>query len=357
MLIFIGTQQAGADQGIVAARLDGESGALTLLGTAAVVERPTWTLADPVRPILYAVSEVGNKGERMAEVLSFAIEAQDGHLRPISRVSSGGGGATHLALDPRGDRLFVANFGGGEAATIPVASDGTLGAPLSIQTGYGSGPHRRQTGPHAHGVTLDPSRQYLLVPDMGADRIFIYRYDAANGALQPAGPAYATTPTGSGPRLLLFGSDGRQAYLLTELSAEIFAYRWNAIEGNLEEIGQVALDDDVSLDNRSAAAFAMSNDGRFLYASNRRTSMLHVFAIDSQTGLPSEIQQIGCGGDKPWCAEISPGGRWLLVANQDSNTLCSFAIEPGSGLLSATTCKLGVETPTGIAIFVQSNLR
>ncbi len=349
MLVFIGTQTAEDAQGIWAAHLDETDGRLTDRGIAASVERPTCVLADPGRPVLYAVSEVGNAGDRPAEVLSFSVAGSDGALRPISRAPSGGGGATHLALDPAGRHLLVANFGGGQAATIPISPEGGLGPPLSVQTGYGSGPHRRQSGPHAHGVTIDPSGRFLLVPDMGADRIFVYRYDAETGVLQPGDPAYAQLPAGSGPRLLLFGRDGRFAYMLSELSAGIFVFRWIEQDGRLEPFGSVSLDGDERPDNASAAAFARSEDGRFLYASNRRTAMLHAYAIDAADGLLSEVQQIAAGGDRPWAAELSPGGRWMVVANQASNEVRVFAVDPVSGHLSATPAQISVPTPTGIA--------
>ncbi len=354
MLVFIGTQTAEAGQGIWAAHLDEANGRLTDLGVAATVERPTMVLADPIRSILYAVSEVGNAGDRPAEVLSFSVTDSGARMDLISRAPSGGGGATHLAVDPAGRHLFVANFGGGQAAVIPVSPEGGLGQPVSVQTGSGSGPHRRQTGPHAHGVTLDPSRRFLLVPDMGADRIFVYRYDAETGALQPGEPVYAQLPAGSGPRLVLFGRDGRFAYMLSELSAEIFVFRWIDQAGRLEEVGRVSLDGDERPDNASAAAFALSEDGRFLYASNRRTAMLHAYAIDAADGLISEVQQVPAGGDRPWAAELSPGGRWMVVANQASNKVCAFAVDPVSGHLSAVDGEIGVPTPTGIAFVATS---
>ncbi len=347
MLIFIGTQQDGPAQGIVAARLDAASGVLTTLGVVAEVARPTWVLADPVRPILYAVSSLGNKGECDAEVLSFAIVGSG--LRLISRTSSGGGGATHLALNPPGTHLFVANFGGGQVATIPVAADGSLDTALSIQTNYGSGPHPRQTGPHAHGVTLDPSGRFLLVPDMGADRLFVYRYDSATGALSPADPACVATPPGTGPRKVVFGRDGHFAWLLTELTAQIYTYRWDAIRATLTEAGHIALDTDLQAEGRSGAVLLASRDGRFLYASNRRTSQLHVLTIDSKSGLLTDIQQIDADGAKPWGAELSPDGRWLVVANQASDSLALFAVDPSSGMLSPTGASLPVAAPTGVA--------
>lgn len=348
MRVYIGTQSAQDGQGIFAARLDEASGRLTNLGPVASVERPTWVLSDPRRPVLYAVSEVGNAGDRVAEVLSFSV-GDDAPLRLISRTSSGGGGATHLALDPRGDRLFVANFGGGQVATLPIDAEGALGALLCVQTTHGSGPHRRQAGPHAHGVTLDPSRRFLLAPDMGSDRIFVYRYDEASGALAPADPAYAQLPAGSGPRLVLFGRDGRFAYLLSELSAEIFVFGWHARDGRLEAAASVALDGEARPDDRSAAAFALSEDGRFVYASNRRTARLHAYAIDPLEGRLSQVQTIAAGGERPWAAELCPGGRWMVVANQASDRVYVFAVDPGDGRLSPIDGGIDVPTPTGLA--------
>lgn len=348
MLVYIGTQVVEG-QGIFAADLDESSGDIVSLGAVAEVERPTWVLTDPVRPVLYAVSEVGNAGDRIADVLSFSVRKDDGSLAPLSRTSSCGGGATHLALHPAGSRLFVANFGRGEVATLPVAEDGSLGTALSVQTTYGSGPHRRQSGPHAHGVTLDPSGRFLLVPDMGADRVFVYRYDDATGALSPADVPYAQLPAGSGPRFLLFSPNGDFAFLLTELSAEIFVFHWYRDSGRLDDVGSVALDNEDILGDRSAAAFTLSQDGRFLYVSNRRTAMLHAFAVDYRTGGISVVQTITAGGTRPWSAELCPGGRWMVVANQAANNVRVFAVAPETGWLSAVAGGIEVPMPTSLA--------
>lgn len=349
MLIYIGTQVAEHGQGIFAASFDEANGSIVSLGTVAEVERPTWVLMDPVRPVLYAVSEVGNAGDRTAEVFSFTVTKDTGSLEPLSRTSSCGGGATHLTLHPAGSRLFVANFGGGQVATLPIAADGTIGGALSIQTTYGSGPHRRQSGPHAHGVTLDPSGRFLLVPDMGSDRIFIYRYNHETGELFPATDAYKQLPAGSGPRFLFFSPNGSFAFLLTELSAEIFVFRWDSDRGNLSDVGRVALDDREMPPERSAAAFSISPDGRFLYASNRRSATLNAYAVDDKTGMLSIVQTIDAGGAKPWAAELCPGGRWLLVANQATNSVRVFAVDPETGWLSAVVGGIDVPMPTSFA--------
>jgi len=347
-LLFFGTQADEPGCGIVTARLDNATGALTSLGLAAEAPRPTWLLHDPGRNLLLAVNELGNAGDCEGAVQSFAVDAGSGRLRPLSRTGSGGGGATHLDLAPDGRTLFVANFGGGEVSALPVAPDGTLGRVRSVKVNSGSGPHRRQQGPHAHGVTLDPSGRFLLVPDMGADRVFVYRFDRAAMQLEPAKPPFVEMPPGSGPRLVVFGPSGRFAYLLTELSAEIFAFRWNAGQGNLTQIGRLALDAPAAEGPPSAAALMISHDGRRLYASNRHTNEIQVYALDRASGLPREMQRVPSGGIRPWDATLSPDGRWLVVANQGSDNVTVFAVNLRDGMLTPTRTALSVPVPTSV---------
>ena len=348
MLVYIGTQVAEPGQGVFAAFFDEATGRLAPLASVAAIERPTFVLADQVRSVLYVASEVGNAGDRIAEVASFAMRTDDS-LELLSRTPSGGGGATHLALHPGGRRLFVANFGGGQVAVLPVGPDGGLGAACSVQTTYGSGPHRRQSGPHAHGVTLDPSGRFLLAPDMGADRIFVYRYDDATGVLSAAESPFLQLTPGSGPRLLIFGGDSRFAYVLSELSAEIFVLRWDSVQGRLDEVASCALDGEPTPEGRSAAALTISRDGRFLYTSNRRTGTLHVHEIDAASGTLTQVQAVSSGGGRPWHAEISLDGRWMLVANQASNDVRAFAVDSQSGRLSSVGEGIDVPTPTSVA--------
>ncbi|MDV5824939.1 lactonase family protein [Sphingobium naphthae] len=352
LLLFIGSQGQGEDQGIHAARFFPASGKLDVLGLSAVVARPTWVLADPRRPVLYAVSEVGNAGDRIGNVLSFSIGGENGSLSLLASVPSGGGGPTHLALDREGTTLCVANFGGGEVALVPVSDHGDLAPVCALRIGSGSGPHRRQKCAHAHGVTLDPTGRYLLAPDMGADRIFIYPYDAAGRTLGDDPNLHASVPAGSGPRLILFGKGGRFAYLLSELSAEFFVFAWNAEGGRLELLSSIALDGPDTGSEPSAAGFAISPDGAFLYATNRTVPAIHVFAIDPECGLLMPQQIVPTLGEKPWALEFSPGGDWLLCANQASDEVRVFAVERATGLLSDSGNAIAVPAPTSVAFSI-----
>lgn len=344
-LVYIGTH---GDNGIYAARMDVTTGRLTPLGQVSKTDRATWLVADPQRPLLYSVSELGNDGKQDGKVVALAINPKTGALTEKGAVVAGGGGTTHLALDGRNHVLFAANYGGGSVSAIPLASDGQPLALTSVQKHEGSGPSHRQKSPHAHGVTLDPSGHYVLAPDLGADKIYIYRYDPASKALIPADPPFEATPPGSGPRHMTFMPDGKTAVLATELTAELRTYRWDAATGRLSFLKAVAADAPDRPGPRSLAELLPSADGRFLYLSNRGDHTLITYRVDAATGDLTELQRVPCGGQTPWSFAIHPSGRWMIVANEASSGLAVFAIDAATGMLTATG--QGMEVPKPVAI-------
>lgn len=334
MQIYIGTQTEAPENGIFRLEFDPQTGALGRPVPAAVVDRPTWLARHPHRPVLYAVSEIGNRDAREGRLHALWIEG-DGSLKPMNDVSAHGGGPTDLDIDPAGAALYAANFGGGQALAVALEADGSLGQDYSLVQQEGSGPHRRQTKPHPHGVTRDPSGKWLLVPNMGADRLFVHAIGADGVTLASDGATTVETPAGSGPRLVFFGANGRFAYLLTELSAELFVYAWDDGQGALSLVQSVPLDREAYEGEPSAAALVLSADGKHLYASNRRTHTVEVFATDAASGELSHVQSVASGGEKPWGFALSPDGKWLACANQASDLVQVFARDADTGMVTA----------------------
>ena len=355
--VYFGTQTGAgvkdAGYGIFGARFDVQTGHLTGLGPVAEIERPTWLVAHPSLPILYSVTEIGNDGAREASVSSFATDPVAGKLREVNQVDSGGGGATYLALDPTSRTLFVANYGTGQVSALPVMEDGSLGAPASVRRDYGFGPNPRQKSPHAHSVALDPSHHFVLVPDLGADRIFIYRFDPATRQLTQADRAYEPLPAGSGPRHLVFHPRGRFVILDTEFSAQIRIYGWDAHHGLLKLVQALpTAATDPSAQNKpgqnSAAEVLVSRDGRFVYVSNRGEDTLVVYSMQPRTGMLTELQRISSPGKGPWSFAIHPSGHWMLVANQASSSVAVLGVDPKTGMLSPTSEGLSVPKPSNV---------
>lgn len=349
MLVLVGTQGNDPGQGIVAVRLNAKTGALTPVGLAAELKRPIWLERDPRRPIVWSVSDAGNAdGPSTGRVYAFSIDRRKGTLSPLNDVASGGRGPTYLAFDRQLATLFVANFGSGQVAAIPVDTVGRLGAATSVQQHSGNGPHRRQASPHAHAVVIDPSRRYVLSPDLGADRLFVYRYNPATRTLTSGPMPFVQLAPGSGPRHLRFGRDGRHAYLLNELSAEIVVFRWNARTGELVEQARMALADPPAGVTKSASEIALSRDGNTLYVGNRSTESVEVYAVDHRAGDIRRVQTVASGSKGPWHFAVAPGGRWMLVSNQGSDTLNVLRVDHGTGRLSATGISMPVAKPVSV---------
>jgi 6-phosphogluconolactonase len=355
-LVYIGTQSDAPGQGVFAARLDPKTGKLTPLGLALEAQRPTWLASHPTQPVLYAVSEVGNDGKSHGRVSTLRADPRTGMLSVIGTVDSGGGGPTHLSLDLPSNTLLVANYGTGQVAALPVLADATLGSPASVQADQGSGPSPRQKSAHAHGVTLDPSRRFALVTDLGADRIFIYRYDRKAHRLG-ASTAEALPP-GAGPRHLAFHPRGRLLFVLSELRPELRSYRWDARRGRLALVQTISVSaDPAKAGVARGAEVAVSRDGRFVYASVRGEDVLVVYAVNARTGGLTEVQRVAANGLSPWSFGIDLGGRWMLVTNQGSNTVVVFARDPATGRLSPTQESLSVNKPVSVAYLAAGSIR
>ncbi|MGR4866571.1 lactonase family protein [Caulobacter sp. LARHSG274] len=345
-LVYVGTQGNQAGQGVFAARLDTHTGKLTPIGVVAELARPTWIVAHPSRPSLYAVSETGNEGKTLGKVHALKADRKTGALTLVSTVESGGGGPTHLALDARARGLLVAHYGSGHVAALPLRADGGLEPPASVQQEQGSGPSPRQKSAHAHGVALCPTGQFVLVADLGADKVFVHPYARRARRLGPAAATSVSVPPGTGPRHLDFHPNGRFVFLISELVPAIRTFGWDARKGALKELSVVGAGGEPPV---NGAEIAVSRDGRFVYASIRVENVIVVYAVDQKSGALTEVQRISSGGQTPWSFGFDPTGRWLLTANQGSGTVTVLARDPATGELTSTDQSILVAKPTSIA--------
>jgi 6-phosphogluconolactonase len=343
--VYVGTQQAQ----IRALRLDTATGKLTEIGTVAEGPKTTWVAAHPQLPVLYGVDD---DNARDGSITAYAVNRETGALDKINEVASGGRGTTNLVLDPPSNTLLAANYASGSVSSVAINPDGSLGARVSTVTETGSGPNRRQASAHAHSAVVDPSGRYALVPDLGADRVFVYRFDRASHALSADcgnDPAAFVVPPGSGPRHIVFGANGEFVYLLTELSAEVMVLHWDAEQGKLTLVQSLPVTNPGFDGVKSGAEIALSQDGRFVYVEDRGENALVVYRVNSRTGELAPIQRTPSGGDRPWGFAIDSSGKWLLVANQHSGNVSVFSVDPVSGKVASTGESVALPTPVSVA--------
>ena len=327
--LYVGTYTDGASEGIYRCRMDAASGALALDGVTPGVVNPSFLALDGSGRTLYAVNEtVEYEGQPSGAVSAFAVDAGTGDLALLNRRASRGGAPCHVALDRAGRFALVANYVGGNAAVFPVGPDGSLGGAAAVVALEGSGPNReRQEAPHAHMIQTDPAGRHALVADLGSDRLAVFAFDAATGALRPVSEA-ALRP-GAGPRHFAFSPDGRRVYCLNELDSTLTAFDYDGATGALAATQTLSTLPAGYDGPDSAAHVVASPDGRTVYASNRGHDSLAVFAVDPATGALGLAQHEPTGGERPRNFALDPSGRFLLAANQDSGTVVTLAVEGG----------------------------
>src|SRR5579883_1326940 len=236
--VFFGTYTGGKSRGVYRSTFDPKSGTLSPAELAAEVTNPSFLAVHPTGKFLYAVGEVSDVGPKKAgAVHAFALDPKTGKLTKLNTRDSGGPGPCHLTVDKFGRCVVVANYGGGSCGSLPIQSDGSLGEMTSFHqhTGKGANP-ARQEGPHAHSANIDADNRYAVVADLGLDRLFVYKLDAADTKLTPNDPPYYATPPGSGPRHFAFHPAGRFAYACGELDMTVIALRYDAGTGTFAPV-------------------------------------------------------------------------------------------------------------------------
>jgi 6-phosphogluconolactonase len=299
---------------------------------------------------LYAINQEQSDPEtKHSTVTSFMVSPETLALTLINSQSSEGGGICHIHCSRDGKYIFAANYGSGHATALAV-NDGEIMPASSVVIGEGSGPvERRQGGPHAHQVVLDPGQKYLLVPDLGTDKVMIYAFVSSTGLLTPnAQQAFLHLTPGSGPRHLDFHPDGKLLYVVNELNHSLTACRWDPSTGSLEEINTALTVEESHEGMKYPAAVRVHPNGKYVYASTRgENSCISTFSI-AEDGSIERIQIMENVPFWPRDFNIDPSGDYLISAGERSNDLRLYTIDQESGLLTETPGSLELPAPANI---------
>ena len=349
-LAYFGTSTGGDSRGIYVSTFDESTGALSPPRLAAAIGNPGFLALHPSKPLVYSVAaSQAADGAWKEEVAAFAMQP-DGSLALLNTQPSGGSGPCHVSVDASGRVLLLANYNGGTVASYPIADDGRLGPAASTLQHQGASVNpQRQKEPHPHGIYPRQTQTGTLayVPDLGLDKVMIYRLDTASGRLSPHTPAHASTEPGGGPRHMAFHPNGRYAYVNLELTSRVAAYRVDAATGALEGFQVLpSLPAGVQVDGNSTAEILVHPGGRFLYVSNRGHDSIAVFAIDPQDGSLRFVEATPTGGRTPRNFGIVPGGRFLVAANQNGGNVTVFRIDAERGTLTRTGSEVAIDRPT-----------
>ena len=381
--IYLGTYtRADGSQGIYLTQLNSQDGSLSEPKLVAEVPNPAFLAKHPTQPRLYSISEGGPSTS--GNVHAFTIDPATSALTKLNEQSVPLSGLCHLAVFALPSNfgvpqryefngkyaVVVASYSDGGIASLPLADDGKLAPYASIHKHTGSGPTQRQQQPHAHAVhPAAPRGLRVAVPDLGADKLFFY-WTQPDGKLLPdsMNEGKFDLPPGSGPRHAAFATGARSTtFVLNELNSTLTVatpIRTRAGQNPLE-IRQTlsTLPEGKSGEGNTTAEIFLHPNGRFLYASNRGDDSIALFHFDVQKrynesvwggngpeyplheSLLEFVETVPCG-KHPRSFDLSPDGKWLIVAAMNDDRVTTFRIDAATGRLTATGHGISVKQPT-----------
>lgn len=325
---YIGSYTRRKSKGIRKFRFNGTDFELSDL---VEIQSPTYLALSDDNSVLYSVVKEGS----FAGVASMDPRNPEDMKRAMIENEAP---PSHISLFEGG--LLACNYHDGKLDLYGV-EDGHVTERLQSLQHEGSGPNEgRQEKSHIHFALQNPHNKDVLVCDLGADKVYVYSFD---GELTKKGEIIF--PAGSGPRHLVFHPEEKIVYVLSELSSQLFTVDFSS--GEYALTGTVnALPQDFTGEN-TAGAIRISNDGKFIYYSNRGHDSLTIFRVRPDSH-PEVMENISCEGKHPRDFNLSPDGEYLLLANMETDNLVLYKVDRTLG--SLTLVRKDIETPEGVCV-------
>jgi len=328
---FTTAQRKARGDGIHVYRADPATGAWTHVQHIGDLVNPSYLALSHDQHFLYSVH--GDEDYATA----FALDPATGQAKLLNRAATGGKNGVREAVDPSGKFLAMANYASGSVAVLAIAPDGSLKDQHQlVQLPGDPGPHKvEQMSSHPHDIVFDPSGRFVLVPDKGLDRVFVFRFDGTTGRLTPTEQGSVKSRPGAGSRHLTFHPKLPIVWVLNELDSTIATYRFDTERGSLTALQVMSTLPSDFIGYSTTAEIAVSPDGRFVYGSNRGHDSVTIFAANPE-GLLSVVGSQPSQGSGPRFIGLDPAGRFLQAANEQGDIVVTFRVDGSSGKLTPT---------------------
>ena len=322
---YVGTYTGKESKGIYKYTLQ-KDGLLKEIGLVAETENPSFLTKANDGKTLLAVNETNYDGTGSIE--SYSIKNDS--LILINQSKTGGEHPCFVAVNKDGF-VVTANYTGGNVGLLRVEKNGKLSDLLDVQQHSGKGTTERQEAPHAHSVWFHPTKKEIISVDLGTNQLWFSTIDENQNKLIFSEPKTMDLEIGAGPRHLGFHPNNKWIYVLNELN--------NTVSFLKTESKNYVIDSSISTLPEDFTAFSkaadihISNDGKFLYASNRGHESIAIFKINQENGKLQSDGYQSVLGKSPRNFSLSPDNNFLIVANQDSDNIVSFKRDSLTGKL------------------------
>jgi len=344
MRMYVASAGEADSTGVYRVTLDTENGVMHAEPAAHAITNCLYLALHPTQPVLYAVGQ--------AQIAAFRM-LPDGGLSLINQQATGGDEPCYVSVTADGQHALVANYTG-SLAVLPLRDDGGIDAMVQhiLLPGEGAGVHAfRQDAPHPHMIVPLPNTDWVFVPDLGTDHVWVYRRDPQSGQLASHDPPFFSLQAGSGPRHLTFHPTQPIIYVLSELTPLLTVITYDAA-GHFQTVGTYPTlpPGEPIPDNNLGADIHITPSGRLIYASNRGHDSLAIFTVDASGQGVTSVGHQSTLGEWPRGFRLDPAGERLIVANQHTDDLQVFRIDPSTGQLTLTGAQISVSAPVCVIV-------
>ena len=310
--------------GIQIYRVDDHSGKWTHIGTIQDMVNPSYLAFDKEKQFLYTVH-----GD-CSEVSAFGINQETGLLSPLRKAGCEGVNPVFICADKSNRFMLVANLQTGTVAALPRNNDGSLGTVKYQAVIPGINPGDIS---HPHQIIYDRIESKLFVPSQGRkagySKITVFDFDPETGFKEIF---VLPTRDRAEARHVAVHPNNRYVYLINEKDNTLCFHTFDAAEGILSPVQILTTLPETYTGNGQASGVIVTNDGRYLYASNRIHDSIVIFRLDADSGMMKTAGWVSTQGKTPRFITCDPAGHYLYAANEDSDTIISFRIEENGNL-------------------------
>lgn len=334
LTMILGSYSSGNEEGIKVYTFNQEDAGFTYKSGISGISNPSFISEIFNDSLIYSVAE--DEG-RTSLACAFKFDAEKYKLSFLNSQPTNGGAPCNIAVCASRKNVFTANYMGGNLSVFDIEYSGRLKL-NKVFDFKGSGPVKdRQDQAHIHSVNFTPDGTTLWANDLGSDKIRVIDMETMSHDEKKD----IQLPSGSGPRHTCFHSNGKYAYIITELGGDVLVLRLDD-ENNAELVQTIKAD---TVGAQGSADIHLSPDEKFLYASCRlQADGVAIFSVDSETG---QLTRVGycLTGKHPRNFAITPNGKYVLVACRDSNSVEIYSRNADTGLLTYTGRKIEMKAP------------
>ena len=270
---------------------------------------------------------------------------EDGTLKFLNKQISNGSQPCHVDVSPDGKFVAIATYGGGTTSLYPVNGDGSLMNATSIIVNQGKkSDNSRQTVPHAHSIKFSPFTKQVFSADLGTDQFNIFSLEGNH--LVESGQEFVKLAPGAGPRHFDFHPNGEIIFVINELNSTITSFKQRG--QNWYQYQTITTLPPGFEGENYCADIHVSDDGRFLYGSNRGDNSIALYIIESASQRLINFGTVITEGNWPRNFTLSPNGKYMLVANQNSGNITVFKIHHETGVPEFTGKEIKLPSPVCI---------